>query len=346
MARPKNDNLREFILRHVEAHGAGIAAFAAREFGVTRASVNLYLKDLVAQGLLEAAGATKARRYQLKTLDRIMAGIDLRQAQAQERLWQDRFSAPLAGLPENVQRICEAGFGAIMDNAIRHCEGQSALVLIKRNYAKAVLRIADDGVGIFDRIARARGFSDRCEAVLELAKGRPAADGEGIFFTARMFDTFTIRSGGLRFTARRAPDGEVLLDVMQEDQGRKGTSVEMEIRTDAPQTIGQAFRRDADRDTAMRVPLRLAQLGGEYLMSRAAARRVMRGCESCAEVRLDFTGVDGIGPQFADEIFRVWAGAHAHVRLQAAHACGDVEGMIRHARVRADLPAAASARAA
>lgn len=344
MARPKNDNLREFILRQVEAHGAGIAVVAAKELGVTRASVNLYLKDLVAQGVLEASGATKARRYQLKTLDRIMAGVDL--TQADDRLWQDRFSAPLAGLPENVLRICEAGFGAIMDNAIRHCEGQSALVLIKRNYAKAVLRIADDGVGIFDRIARAYGFSDRCEAVLELAKGRPAADGEGIFFTARMFDTFTIRSGGLRFTARRALDGEVLLDVMQEGQGRKGTSVEMEIRTDAPQTIGQAFRHHADRDTAMSVPLRLAQLGGEYLLSRAAARRVMRGCESCAEVRLDFTGVDGIGPQFADEIFRVWAGAHAHVRLQAAHACADVEVMIRHARVRADLPAAASARAA
>src|SRR3954471_3264429 len=118
MARPKNQMLRDLVLRHAEVQGPHIATFAARTLGVTRASVNLYLRDLVAEGLLEATGATRARRYQLKTLERVMTGIDLGQKPQEDRLWQDRFCAPFASLPGNVRRICECGFNEIMGNAI------------------------------------------------------------------------------------------------------------------------------------------------------------------------------------------------------------------------------------
>ena len=169
--------LRDFVLRHAEAQGAGLAAFTANALGVTRASVNLYLRDLVAEGLLEASGATRGRRYKLKTLERVMAGIDLGGQPQEDRLWRDRFAAPFAGLPENIRRICESGFGEIMGNAIAHSEGRNALVLVKRNYAKMVLRIVDDGTGLFDKLARDCGLGGRHHAVLELAKGGLTTNG-------------------------------------------------------------------------------------------------------------------------------------------------------------------------
>jgi hypothetical protein len=325
MARPKNDKLRDFVLRHVEAHEAGIATFAASALGVTRASVNLYLKDLVAQGLLEASGATKARRYRLKALARTMAGIDLAQKPREDLLWRDRFGTHLAGLPDNVLRICEAGFCEIVSNAIAHSEGRNALVQIKRTYTKVVIRIFDDGIGIFDRITRDCGFAGRGEAVLEVAKGKLSTAGagqagEGLLSVARLFDAFTVLSGGIGFAARRTSAGNSIFEAARTDQQQKGTSVEMEIRTDAPQTIGQMAGAEG-----MIIPLKLAQSGGEHLVSRAQARRIMRRAEKFAQVLLDFHGVDQIGPQFADEMFRVWANAHPQVTLQAVNMPRDVD---------------------
>lgn len=337
MARPKNENLRDFVLRHVEAHEAGIAAFAARELGVTRASVNLYLKELVEEGMLEASGATRGRRYRLKTLARTMAGIDLAQKPQEDLLWRDRFSPHLAGLPQNVLRIAESGFCEIMGNAITHSEGRNALVQIKRTYTKAVIRIFDDGTGIFDKIARDFGLAGRGEAVLELAKGKLTTGGaghagEGIFFAARLFDAFTILSGGVGFMARRTSTGDYVLEAAETDQQQKGTSVEMEIRTDAPQTIGQAGAMLSDRAGGMTIPLKLALLDGEHLVSRAQARRVMRHTENLAQVWMDFRGVDEIGQSFADELFRVWASHHPQVSLQALNMSRDVDLTIGHAQ--------------
>jgi hypothetical protein len=337
MARPKNEKLRDFVLRHVEAHEAGIATFAARELGVTRASVNLYLKDLVEEGLLEASGATRGRRYRLRTLVRTMAGIDLGQTPREDLLWRDRFGPHLAGLPQNVLRICEAGFCEIMGNAIAHSEGRNALVQIKRTYAKLVIRIFDDGTGIFDKIAGDLGLAGRGEAVLELAKGKLSTGGagqagEGIFLACRLFDVFTILSGGIGFTARRTSTGDYALETAHMDQQQKGTSVQMEIRTDAPQTIGQVGAMLGDRAGNMTIPLKLAQCGGEQLVSRAQARRIMRRAENLAQVWLDFRGVDEIGQSFADELFRVWSGDHPQISLQALNISRAVDLTIGHAQ--------------
>lgn len=328
MARPRNDNLRDFVLRHVEAHETGIAAFAARALGVTRASVNLYLKELVAEGLLEASGATRGRRYRLKTLARTMAGIDLAQKPREDLLWRDRFGPHLAGLPDNVLRICEAGFCEIIGNAVAHSAGRNALVQVKRTYTKVVIRIFDDGTGIFDRIARDFGLASSGEAVLELAKGKLTAGaaghaGEGILSVTRLFDAVTILSGGTGFTARRTSAGDPAFEAARMDQPQKGTSVRMEISTDARQTVSQAAGT-----AGMTIPLKLAQSGGEYLVSRAQARRILQRAESFAQVRLDFRGVEEIGPQFADETFRVWANAHPRASLQAANASRNIGLMI------------------
>jgi len=82
------------------------------------------------------------------------------------------------------------------------------------------------------------------------------------------------------------------------------------------------------------VPLRLARLQGENLLSRSQARRVVARFEQFREVALDFTGVDEIGQAFADEIFRVFAGEHPQVKLVPVHYNRYVAGMLRHVGVK------------
>lgn len=343
MARPPNEALREFLLRSVSDHPSDIATFAAKELNVTRASVNGYLRALVEEGLLESSGKTKGRKYQLKTLDDLLTSVDLTTKQQEDVIWRDTVYAHFATLQPNVMRICEYGFGEIMNNAIDHSEGTRTIISVERSYAKVILGIMDNGVGIFDKITRECGLTDKHEAILELSKGKLTTDrsrhtGEGIFFSSRMFDEFSIISGGLGYIRTRKDDGEYLLDVRPSAPGQRGTAVQMEISTNASQTIKGIFDQylgDEYRFSKTTIPLKLASYEGEHLVSRSQARRIMIRVEKFQEVWLDFAEIKEIGQQFADEIFRVWARAHPHVALRPYNFSQEVEKMIRHARANA-----------
>ena len=79
------------------------------------------------------------------------------------------------------------------------------------------------------------------------------------------------------------------------------------------------------------VPLKLAALGEDALISRSQARRIVQRVHRFREAALDFAGIRTIGRGFADEVFRVFANAHPHVRLIALHANEQVLAMIRRA---------------
>jgi hypothetical protein len=59
----------------------------------------------------------------------------------------------------------------------------------------------------------------------------------------------------------------------------------------------------------------LAQLGDGALVTRSQARRVAQRFHEPAVVELDFAGITEIGQAFADKMFRVFAVAHAQVRI-------------------------------
>jgi len=79
----------------------------------------------------------------------------------------------------------------------------------------------------------------------------------------------------------------------------------------------------------------LAQPSGEPLVSRSQARRILARLEHFEEAVLDFDAVPEIGPAFADEIFRVFASEHPHVRLIPVRANEEVMRMILRAQERA-----------
>ena len=337
MARPKNQELREFLLRNIREHSGDIANIAASHFGVTRASVNGYLRSLINEGLIEATGKTKSRKYALKPLDQYADQFPLTPELAEDRILRERLGPHLITLIENVRRICDYGFTEMLNNAIEHSDGKECFVGLIRTYASIRLIVKDDGVGIFDKIAHACHLADKREAILELSKGKLTTDsrrhtGEGIFFTSRMFDKFWIISGGLAYRRTKNEDDEWLIESVEAND--PGTLVGMEISTYATHTSKDIFDKfvdDNDRFSRTHVPLALAKYEGENLVSRSQARRLLSRVERFSEVMLDFTGISDVGQAFADEIFRVWSREHPGTKIVPIGTADAVWSMIQHA---------------
>jgi DNA-binding transcriptional ArsR family regulator len=341
------DEIRQLILRELEAHPEDIAKVAAERFGITRQAVHRHLSALLKDGLIEATGRTRRKRYRLK-YEIVKELLPLKENRDEDRVWRTLVEPHLTSLRENVLRICQYGFTEIFNNAIEHSEGSHALIIIGRSARSVSMLVADNGVGIFEKIKSKFDLEDHRHAILELVKGKLTTDesrhtGEGIFFTSRMFDHFSIASAKLIFVHDTEPGDDWLIE--DEEQGNANTIIKeamstvikMQISTDSKRKTQDVFDRYADPEvddyafSKTRVPLRLAQYGQDLLVSRSQARRVLARFERFREVFLDFSAVESIGQAFADEIFRVYATAHPEMKLTAVNANKRVTQMIRRA---------------
>ena len=71
---------------------------------------------------------------------------------------------------------------------------------------------------------------------------------------------------------------------------------------------------------------------GDCPIARSHAKRLLQRAEKFEKIVFDFRNVEGIGPAFADEIFRVFARQHPEVELVPINASLEVEKMIKKAR--------------
>lgn len=339
MEKVSGEDIRKFLVEQVEAHPEDIAKVTAERFGITRQAVHRHLKTLLDQGVIEATGQTRRKRYALR-VEKFEEALSLRENRDEDRVWRAFVEPHLIGLPANVLRICQYGFTEMFNNAIDHSEGSAALVTVERSVSLVTLMITDDGVGIFAKVRSKFGLEDDRQAILELAKGKLTTDplrhsGEGIFFSSRMFDKFSILSGQLCFIHNIQHGGDWLIEA--DDEGPGGTCVIMRIAPDSQRTLKEVFDRYADPEvddyafSRTHVPLNLARYGQDQLVSRSQARRVLARFERFREVLLDFSGVEFIGQAFADEIFRVFAAAHPDIKLVVINTNEDVKRMIGRA---------------
>jgi anti-sigma regulatory factor (Ser/Thr protein kinase) len=254
---------------------------------------------------------------------------------AEHEVWDEYFDANLKWLPEDVQRICHYGFTEMLNNAIDHSEGTSVLCWATYERHTIELVVADDGIGIFEKLKTHFNLDDHRHAILELCKGKLTTDrrkhtGEGIFFTSRMFDEFVMRSNHLGFV--KLADSDWLVEV--EEKQDPGTCVAMKITVESKRTTKEVFDMFADPSTGdftfskTHVPLVLARDGKNQLISRSEAKRVLARFEGFTEVLLDFSGIEEIGPAFADEIFRVFRLANPNVKVVAMNLTQQVQQMI------------------
>lgn len=344
MARPnRSAEIETALLQAVTEHPHDLVGMVAAQLGLSTARIGIQVRALVAGGYLEKDGTTRPT-YRLGPNRRGMfryarAGLE------EGQVWTRDVAPLLQGLPANVLDICHHGVTEMINNAIDHSEGNCVRIEVERNARRAMLAVVDDGVGIFRKITRALDLPDERLALLELSKGKLTTDprrhsGEGIFFSSRMFDRFAIESGALLFDHfDTEPD-----DILHERDPAKepdGTAVLMHIAVDSARTAKDVFDQFSsgpdDYDFARTiVPVRLAKVGDENLISRSQARRLLLRFERFRSVVLDFAEVTTLGQSFADEIFRVFANEHPEVELIAIHAVPEVQQMIRRAEVLRD----------
>lgn len=344
MPRPdRSAEIDAALLARVAKHPQDLVAVVGGELGLTRQTVATRARALIGTGYLAKSGTTRPT-YTLGPSRRAVFTHALRGLE-EDRVWSRDVAPLLRGLPTNLIDICHHGLTEMVNNAIDHSGGSHLRVFVDRTRETVTLMVSDDGVGIFRKITAALDLPDERLALLELSKGKLTTDprrhtGEGVFFTSRMFDRFQIASGELVFDHDDA-QADDLLDDIEPRYVRRGTTVLMEIATRSKRTAKQVFDKfsSGPDDYAFAktvVPVRLAKVGDENLVSRSQAKRLVQRVERFRTVVLDFAGVAGIGQAFADEVFRVFANAHPGVELVPMHATPAVQQMIRRAEVARD----------
>ena len=337
-ARGKTVQIRQFIFDNLKSHPSDIAAVVSKHFMISRQAVHSHLRELEQVGAIESSGRTKNKTRRLKALAQFsdmkqMAGLE------EHVPWQNEIMPLLNGVQENVMDICSYGFTEILNNAIDHSGSQSVLIRLLRTPDTIDLQINDFGIGIFRKIKDAFSLPDELEAIKQLVKGKLTTDpsrhsGEGIFFTSRLFDCFSILSGELYYSHVRQ-DNDWLVENRQSPIN--GTHVRMTIAASSPLKIKDVFDSFASEGddysfSKTNVPVSLLQYGNDNLVSRSQAKRLLGRVELFREVYLDFTGVKSIGQAFADEVFRVFANEHPDVRLTPVFANENVMKMISRAK--------------
>ena len=332
--------LKDFVLDNVAEHPQDISRLTSERFGISRQSVSKHLHSLIDEGLLDASGVTRARRYSLRTTAQVRYGVDVTPDLQEDREWRLKILPLLDGVSDNVLRICNFGFTEMLNNVIDHSESPNAIITASRTHSTIDMQISDLGVGIFDKLQKEFDLDDPRHVVLELSKGKLTSDpdahtGEGIFFTSRIFDEFRILSGTLFFSRTNRVGDEWLLE--SEDRDRvQGTLVTMSINVKSERTTEAVFNSFASGAgdygfTRTHVPIELVRYEGEGLVSRSQAKRLLARFDRFNEVLVDFKGVTEIGQAFADEIFRVYHGQHPNVDIMSVNAVPDVDRMIKRA---------------
>lgn len=255
----------------------------------------------------------------------------------EDKVWaevRDDIQNAGGAIPEPARSVLGYAVTEMVNNAIDHSGGARVTVTATQRDGMIHIRIDDDGVGVFARIASGFGFDDAADAVVEITKGKRTTaatrhSGEGIFFTSKAVDLFEIAANGFRV----AFDNRIG-DVATGSSTGRGTSVELSVARDTERTLLEVFaaysEAQGDDEGAFTVSAPIVKLvtrQGEFI-SRSEAKRFAAGLDEFTRVILDFEGVPLLGQGFADELFRVWASAHPGTRLEVIGATPGVRLMI------------------
>lgn len=327
-----------WITEEALRHPSALATRVAERLGIGRRAAQRLLAQLVRHGWLVSSGSPRrpahAPGLQRQVVRRYpLAGLD------EHTPWVRDF-APCFALPPAVARIAQHAFTELVNNAIEHSGGSLVIVSMRQTASHLQLLVSDDGCGLFERLDERFGLDDPALATLELAKGRLTSaperhTGRGLFFTTRLADVLDLHANRHAFQ-HRAGDGGRWHTTRPASE--RGTSVFVGIALDTTRRVDQVLLSHSLAGDSMafertRVPLQLLTGPGTGLESRAQARLAAARLDRFARAELDFAGIGTIGHSFADELFRVYAGAHPGTELVPLHAAPAVRALIDGVRL-------------
>lgn len=341
MARPSST--RDAILAYLDRRGSATSRELAAHLNLTRQAINLHLRELIDSGAVVKTGSTRGARYfpasaapPAEVFTRRFDPRGLDEAKAYDHVALAlNFSRRLR---VNVREIVHYALTEMLNNVIEHSRARHCYVEVRLEAAKLAFEVRDNGIGVFRSIADKFRLSDEHAAMIELVKGRTttmpeAHTGEGIFFTSRAADRMVLRSHRIQIEWNRARD-DVFVSA---PRFRKGTTVLFEIRRDSRIRLEDVFAEFAPAvyDYQFQKTRVLVKLLQREYVSRSEAKRLLLNLDKFSEIELDLRDVKHLGQGFADEVFRVFAARHPHIRLIAINANDAIAAMIRHVGGRA-----------
>lgn len=318
---------------------SGLTTALMNEFSVSRPTATKFISQLIESNFLEKTGKQNRPLYQLGTNRKIYRSYKIDGIDDESTIYLRDFKGYLQ-LPKNIQDIFEIGFTEMINNAIDHSCGSRIEIAVGLIDGVLMVRVSDDGIGVFKKIQDALNLPSPELSIIELTKGKLKTGGKGhsgigIFITSKMFDAFEIDANNLTFMhIDNKPD--VLKDMSVES----GTNVYMLIHTESSRTANEVYEKYFTSDSpesdaefnVTNIPVRIAYMGNNMVSSRSQGKRLVTGLQEFKTVYLDFEGIDLIGQAFADEVFRVFYNSHPEVEIIPINCSDSVHRMISLAK--------------
>lgn len=337
-------DIKKHILRAVVKRGRIKVLDITKETGLSRAYVSRLFHELRMDGKIVLLGKANRARYILASASNArlakQSSMSFSRYLNNSKLSEDlvlgeikKETGIFMNLPTNISRILDYAFTEILNNAIEHSRSKTIFVKMSRDQ-EIKFSIDDNGVGIFQNIIKKKKLKNDLEAIQELLKGKQttapeAHTGEGIFFTSKIADMFTIKGSGKKLIFNNNIDDIFINNIKK----IRGTKVEFKIAPKSKRDLSAVFKEysnDAFEFSKTKVVVDLYRLGSEFI-SRSQARRIMTGLDKFQTIILDFKNVGTVGQAFADEVFRVWKSNHSGIEIINKNANENIEFMIKRA---------------
>lgn len=320
-----------YLLEKIEQDADGISQVVSETFEVNQNTIHTYINELVKN---EVIRRVKRGKYELVRnvysyhLKREKGDLD-----TDTYAYDFCLEKHICHMPENVQNIWSYSFSEMINNVMDHSMAENVQVNIEQDYLNTRVMIADDGIGIFEKIKDHFGLPTVDEAICELFKGKLTTDsenhsGEGIFFSSKMMDDFFIVSSGRIFTNNKY-DNSRIIDLATSNLA--GTCVIMSLSNFShkkPQEIFDMYANNDGGFTKTRIPMK--NIFDTSPVSRSQAKRVCNRLDKFEEVVIDFEGLNWMGQGFAHQLFVVFAKEHPNIKLIPINMNEDITKMYSH----------------
>lgn len=335
----KKENILKYIIGKKETKISDLIQLT----GFSRAYLNRILRDLIANKKIMRLGRTNQVRYVLYNEKILQTEDDIWRKQLQNhKLNEDEVfkdvkynSHFFSDVPEQTVSILEYAFTEMLNNAIEHSGSHKITVEFKKDADIIQFIVGDFGIGVFNKMMKSRNLKDEHEAIQDLLKGKQTTarefhSGEGIFFTSKVADIFSLLSEKTELIM-----DNTINDIFVRACGhKKGTKVTFKININTKKKLSNIFKHFSSVEhgfTKTEIKVRLYTLDTSFI-SRSQARRLLAGLNDFHEIILDFDKVEMIGQGFADEIFRTYLNSHPNKKIRYINANPEVEFMIKRVR--------------
>lgn len=337
MEKGIKDKLLEHILTKKEVKIGDLTHLT----GFSRAYLNRILRELVNEKKVMRLGHTNKVRYvpfseeKLRKENLIWKKHLHNQKLDEDAIFKDvKNSGFFHDVPDRTVQVLEYAFTEMLNNAIEHSGSRNIFVSFENDNENMRFMVKDAGVGVFNKIAKSRHLKNEYEAIQDLLKGKQTTarefhSGEGIFFTSRIADVFSLSSEKTELLIDNNID-----DIFVRPRRRiQGTEVRFVVKLTTAKKLSDIFRHFSDIEhgfTKTEIKVKLYALDTSFI-SRSQARRLLAGLNDFKEIILDFDQVETIGQGFADEIFRAFLLAHPDKKISYINTIPEVEFMIKRA---------------